>query len=82
MRDEEIFEDSCTRMRAKDSVKEGEIRMIRGVRATLAEMVACGGGPISHKLRNGGMEDQRRSQMTEGTGRLGDGNEGDSERED
>ena len=48
----------------------------------LAEMVARGGGPISHKLRNNGTEDRQRFQTTEGTGRLGDGDEGNSKRED
>ena len=46
------------------------------------EMVACGSGPISHKLRNNGTEDRRWSQTMKGTGRLSDGDEGDSERED
>ena len=82
MRDEEIFENGCAGRRAKDSAKEGEVWMVRQVRVTLAEMVVRGGGPISHKLRSGGTKDRRWSQTTEGTGRLGDGDERDSERKD
>ena len=49
---------------------------------TVAEMVARRGGPISHKLRSGETEDRRWSQTTEGTGRLSDGDEGDSDKSD
>ena len=48
----------------------------------LAKMVASRDSPISHQQRSGGTEDRRRSQMTEGTEKLGNGDEGDSERED
>ena len=50
MRDEEIFEYGCARMRAKNSAKEGEVWMVRRVRATLVKMVVHGGSLISHKL--------------------------------
>ena len=82
MRDKEVLEDGGARVRPKDSVKEGKIGMIRGMRVTLAKMVASRDSPISHQQRSGGTEDRRQSQTTEGTGRLGDGDEGDSERED
>ena len=45
-------------------------------------MVTRRGGSISHKLGNDGMEDRRWSQTTEGTGRLSDGDEGDSDESD
>ena len=51
MRNKKIFEDGGARVRAKDSAKEGEVGMIRRVRATVTEMVARGSGPIPHKLR-------------------------------
>ena len=53
MGDEEILEGSCARVRPKNSAKEGKVGVIRGVRATLAKMVARRENPISHKQRRG-----------------------------